>query len=478
VIVAAIYAIVFLACATLRLTFGFELSWLESGMQAMTDRLAAHQSIYAEPSPAYVPFIYPPLYYVVAHGIGLALPSLGPFTPMRLVSLLATVATAFTVFLTLGRRTGLGFGRRLLLASLLFAFYGRFEFWQDTSRVDSLFACLVFAATALLIEGRGMVSAIAAGFLGGMAILTKQPGVPLLVGTAVAVALTARRRALLVLLFSAASACAGLAMLGELGNPWLYFYTLRVPATHAVHLDTLGSSVVSVLYTMPLFLLAAGAELRGRTLASGPPRSASWSLTQRQGTHHSWALTFAIWVAVILLLRLKEGTGLNLFLPTLPVGIVVAAGAYERRGACCQWLLLAQFLILLYNPLSAIPTAADSRAGFDLLGSLRRIPGDIYLPQFPSYLSRLGKSPMAHGIAVCDLAAIRPDLVHAIQTQIDEGHYAGAVPWGPGVHAPCRPQQLSRPFRLFEAFPQGGQFFASSHASKVAGIYLFRVAGM
>jgi hypothetical protein len=68
VIVAAVYTVVFLACATARLTFGFELAWLESGMQAMTDRLGAHQSIYAEPSPAYVPFIYPPLYYVVAHG--------------------------------------------------------------------------------------------------------------------------------------------------------------------------------------------------------------------------------------------------------------------------------------------------------------------------------------------------------------------------------------------------------------------------
>jgi len=114
VIVAAIYTIMFLACASARLPFGFELTWLESGMQAMTDRLAAHQSIYAEPSPTYVPFIYPPLYYVVAHGIGLALPSLGPFIPMRLVSLLATLATAFTVFLLLGRRTTLGLGRAVL----------------------------------------------------------------------------------------------------------------------------------------------------------------------------------------------------------------------------------------------------------------------------------------------------------------------------------------------------------------------------
>jgi hypothetical protein len=470
VIVAASYTIVFVACASTRLTFGFELSWLESGMQAMTDRLAAHQSIYAEPSPAYVPFIYPPLYYVVAHGIDLALPWLGQFTPMRLVSLLATVATALTVYITLGRRTPLGLGRSVLLATLLFAFYGRLEFWHDTSRVDGLFAFFLFAATALLIEGRGKATAFAAGCLGGMAILTKQSAVPLLVGAAVPVALIARRRALLVLLFAAASSCAGLAMLGELDNPWLYYYLLRVPSTHVIQLGTFGSSLIFVLCTMPFFLLAAVSELRGRARHGAAP----WSLPRWQSTLHCWSLTFAIWLIVIFLLRLKDGASLNYFHPLVPVGIIVAAGACERLGARCQPLLLVQFLILLYNPLPAIPTADDWRAGFDLLGTLRRIPGDVYLPQFPAYLSRLRKSPVAHGVAVCDLAAIRPDIVLTINKQIEEGHYTGAIPWGlAGEHAPCRPNQLGRRFRLLDEFPQGGPFFTRTHASRVAGIYLF-----
>src|SRR3954466_7288913 len=53
-IVAGLYALVFLACAAIRVTFGFELGWMESGVLAMTDRLEAHQSIYVAPSPAYV----------------------------------------------------------------------------------------------------------------------------------------------------------------------------------------------------------------------------------------------------------------------------------------------------------------------------------------------------------------------------------------------------------------------------------------
>jgi hypothetical protein len=181
---------------------------------------------------------------------------------------------------------------------------------------------------------------------------------------------------------------------------------------------------------------------------------------------------------VIVILRLKEGASLNFFLPLVPVGIVVIAGAFEPLGDRCEPLLLVQFLILLYNPLSAIPTAADWRAGFELLGSLRQIPGDIFLPQFPTYLAMVGKPPVAHGVAVCDLSTVRPELLHTIRAQIDEGHYAAALPWAAEGKStknsvPCRPQELGFPFRLFETIPQGGSFFASSHGAQVAGIYLF-----
>ena len=119
---------------------------MESGMQAMTDRLMANQPIYSEPSPSYVPFIYPPFYYLVANGAHRLLPSLGQFVPMRLVSLSATIITAAVLFATLVRRPSLTLSNRIILSALFLAFYGRFEFWHDTSRVDSLWV-QIFRAT-------------------------------------------------------------------------------------------------------------------------------------------------------------------------------------------------------------------------------------------------------------------------------------------------------------------------------------------
>jgi hypothetical protein len=158
---------------------------------------------------------------------------------------------------------------------------------------------------------------------------------------------------------------------------------------------------------------------------------------------------------------------------------MVMPAALERWGRRGDPLLLLQFLILVYNPLAAIPTAADWRAGFELLSALRRIPGTIFLPQFPAYLSMLGKPPVAHGIAVCDLAALRPDLLQLIDAQLDEGQYAAALPWradDPGQPAErCRPQRFTRPFHAFESIPQGGDFFAAGHRSKLGEIDVFDV---
>ena len=114
-VLAALYAASFLVCVAIRLTFGFELSWMESGMQAMTARLDAHQSMYAAPSPSYVPFIYPPLYYIVAHALGRAAPALAGPMAMRLLSSLSVVATLLVLWNVLGRRAA-SLRMRLLLS--------------------------------------------------------------------------------------------------------------------------------------------------------------------------------------------------------------------------------------------------------------------------------------------------------------------------------------------------------------------------
>jgi hypothetical protein len=467
VAVAGFYVLAFIGCAAVRLTFGFELTWMESGMQAMTARLAARQSIYAAPSPSYVPFLYPPLYYLVAHAVEMLLPRVGELVAMRLVSLLATLATVAVIAHVLGRRRDLDAPLRWLLPALYLAFYGRFDYWLDTSRVDSLFVLLQLAATALLVEGRRASSALLAGLLAGLAIATKQPALPLFAGACLVVAAVARepRRALAAAGVAAAVVVALLAALGELCNPWLYFYTVDVPATHPLVPLNLGKGVGFVLLAMPLLLLAAARELRAH---------ARRGVDAADSVDCMWAVLFAVWAVMLLVLRMKEGAHVNFFMPLVPVGLFVLAAAAARLGPRHRPLLLLQFLILAYNPVAAVPVMQDWSAAFQLVSELRAIPGDVYLPQFPGYLAMAGKRPVAHDVAVCDLQAIRPDVLEAIGADLRGGAFAAAVTW---------PDEAARKVRCHLDFPtdcygpggplpEGGDFFRRHYAPRLGGLRL------
>ncbi len=473
-VLAALYAASFLVCVAIRLTFGFELSWMESGMQAMTARLDAHQSIYAAPSPSYVPFIYPPLYYVAAHAIERAAPALVGAVAMRLLSLASTLGTLLVLWLALGKRA-VSLRWRLLLVALFLSFYGRFDFWHDTSRVDSLFVLLLFASFALLLEGRSIRSAVLAGFAGGLAILTKQPAVPLLLACGAVVAFTAGdpRRVLAMVGVAGACAVAGLAALGEIGNPWFYYYVVTVPSVHPWLPRHLLGGVVFVLLTMPLFLLAVGRLLRERA-AMMSLRPTPASVPQR------WALAFVVTAAIMSVLHLKQGASMNFFQPLVPIGIMAVAPFLAQLGSRrAEALLLAQFLVLVYNPLAAIPTARDWQAGFELLGTVRGVPGDVFLPQFPSYLAQAGKAPVAHAVAVCDVADLRPDLMRAIDDEVNRGRFAAAISWPRDGYDSdsCHLDVVEPRFRSAGAVPAGGEFFSRGQGRHLGGVYRYVGAG-
>jgi len=112
-----------------------------------------------------------------------------------------------------------------------------------------------------------------------------------------------------------------------------------------------------------------------------------------------------------------------------------------------------------------------------LLATLRSVPGNVFLPQFPGYLSRAGKTPVAHAVAVCDLAVLRPELLRTIAGQLAGGHFASAVLWPTGQPFPegCSPGPLDAWFRRTGDIPSGGDFFQHSHLTKLGG--LFRYVG-
>jgi hypothetical protein len=76
----------------MRLTHPYDLEWMEGGVLAHAWRLQQGQGVYVEPSPTFIPMIYPPGYFAALAGLG-AVFGLGH--PVgRTISVLATLAVA------------------------------------------------------------------------------------------------------------------------------------------------------------------------------------------------------------------------------------------------------------------------------------------------------------------------------------------------------------------------------------------------
>src|SRR5258705_8359612 len=86
---ACAYVLAFVAVAFARLTYRFELEWLEGVVLEHVHRVLSGQRIYVAPSLDFVPLNYTPLYYYVSAA---AAAVLGPtFTALRLVSLVSSL---------------------------------------------------------------------------------------------------------------------------------------------------------------------------------------------------------------------------------------------------------------------------------------------------------------------------------------------------------------------------------------------------
>jgi hypothetical protein len=66
-------------------------------------------------------------------------------------------------------------------------------------------------------------------------------------------------------------------------------------------------------------------------------------------------------------------------------------------------LCLVQFALLLYKPWQQIPSRAEVTAGNQIVESIRRVPGDAWIPSHPYLAELAGKPAYAHELAITDV---------------------------------------------------------------------------
>ena len=397
---AVLFPVACLAVALLRMGHPFELEWMEGGTLQHVQRVRAGQPLYVEPSLAFVPFIYAPLYY---HASAASAALLGDgFAPLRLVSLLASVG-AWALVAGIVRRETRDREAAVLAACVLAGTYAESGTFFDLARADGLHLLLLLAAVAVARFRTSAVAAVACAALLVLACLTKQPALLAAPALAVVHARRGRRQGIAFVAAFLVVLATAVALLDALHHGWFLFYVYGLSGQGPIKRVLVTFWARDVLSPLSIAALATVAGLWSRRARVGVRDAADWAWLLAALFTPAWASRFNVGsdVNVLMPMHAALAVGLGLAWHELRLRLDTLPADHRAPAATMAWLVcLAQFARLVYAPTALVPRRADREAGQAFVRSLAELPRPVFLPNHPYLLERAGLPAHAHQVGI------------------------------------------------------------------------------
>ena len=414
VVASAGLALLYLGFSLQRVAYPFELEWMEGGSLEHLMRVLRGEPLYVRPSIEFVPFPYPPVYYY----LGAVVSKLtGPgFLPLRLVSWVASLGTAWIIQRFVGRETGrpvLG----VIAAGIFLGTWRVSELYFDVARLDSLFTFLLIASLYRFRFARGRRDLVLAALLAFLALMTKQTAAvvlgPLVVWCAWA-DWNDRGRSLrrfrewdrFIAYGLVLAVLTGLAT-GLLNGVLDEHFLLHIVSAQQQH-GILPGMIAwffwhDLLLSVPVLSLAPILWL------------ALWR-RQRDEWDGFHLLVLVCVLAACLIPRIKVGGAANnlilvhawlavvLGVAIARLRVVAPPARFPRLAVVVAACLLFQLVLLVRVPRGILPSEADRRAGEALAARVAAIEGSVLMPAQGYLAGRAGKRVYAHQMPVSDYA--------------------------------------------------------------------------
>lgn len=412
----------FIAVALLSAFYPYPLEWMEGHSIDIIQRVMEGKSIYVEPTLEYVPFIYMPLYFYVSAAFG-HIAGLD-FHTGRLVSFSSAMGTGILLYHWV-RKEGGERKTALIAPGLFYATYTLSARWFDVARIDSLYIFLLTATLFVFVHYRSMGACFLAALFATAAFFTKQNTLIVLTPVLLmSLRLIPRNTMLFMILFIMWSGCILIGM-HVLSDGWAYYYLFDIPASHAVdERNIIGFWRDDLLKNLaPAMLLCFAGWV---ALFRKDKRKAFLYLALAAGlvgAAYAGRLHRFGWTNVLISAHLA----LALF---STLALVHWIKQHRPKWAVSALaLILAQFGILLYNPVLLIPTAESQRQGDAFLEEIRAIDGEVFMPEIQFISTRIGKTSYAYGFAAIDVLQsdtktkrdaknkLRGELINAMRSQ-------------------------------------------------------------
>jgi len=427
------FVAVYVAIALLRIRYPFELEWMEGGIVDGVRRVLAGEPLYVEPSVDFVPYGYPPLYHWTSAAVA-AVTGVG-FFPLRLVSFVASLGSFALIYGLVKRETGARFAA-FLAACLFAATFKASAGWFDVARIDSFGLLLLLGAIWLARFARTAPGAALAGATFYLAFMTKQIALTAAVAVALYYALFQRRLLLPFVVSLGALVLGTTKIMDALYGGWFSYYVFEFQAGRG-----LDPNMWPVFLRFDLLVLFA-AVVFGAVYVARKLRRRD---TRAEGVYYL-LLGGALTTACGLARSLALGSYPNVSIPMHAfLAVLFGLGAHEidlwlrARDDLprARWLrpafllvCMLQFARLVYDPSQPVPTARDREAGEALVGRLRAIDGDVFVPCHEWLAAQADKRTWVHAVGIYDQLhqeRTRAVLHGSVQHAIEEKRFAAIV---------------------------------------------------
>ncbi len=429
---ASTYLLVYLVISLARISYPFELEWMEGGSVIHVQRILDGQPLYIPPSLDFIPYIYPPFYYQVSSlfarftGNG--------FLPLRLVSLLSSLGCFVLIFMIVHRRTASPYAACLAVC-LFAATFPLSGFWLDLARVDALFLLLLLASIFTFESSEFILCSFVSPLLLFLSYFTKQTALMVAVFLSVAAFLVFKRTARFWFALNFSLLLAGsFLIMNALTNGWYKYYVFDLPTQHEIISGALAAvwtdEIIQNLWIALCICIVSFINIRDTS------RLESGRLIQ------DLAILGSLLLASYLS-RIHSGSFDNSLMPAhagialyFGIGAASAFKATSENYLVKFLLILAfafQFVGLRYSPQAQIPTQIDRQQGERLEQLISSFKGEVYLSAHPWYLSNANKPTQAQEMAILDIirASQSGQLGHALRTEMDtaivEGRYEAFI---------------------------------------------------
>ena len=390
----------------LRVTYPYDLEWMEGAMVEHVLQLMEGKPLYAPPSLDFTAYIYNPLFFWVGYALATLF---GPSLPvLRLISVAATLACMAMMYGVVKREGGSRAWAALGVA-LFAGTYPHAAGWFELARVDMLYLALALGAfvAARYAPARWVLASTVA--LAVLTFLAKQVGLVLIGALALVLWLERGwRTALTFALVSSVATGAIVWLLSASSGTWYEYYAFELPAAHGSGgvgqaLLLLRGEVLTLLPLAVLLCLALCVTWRSE------PRLTIWFC--------------CLWVALGVssaASRVHAGGSLNTWIPlwcATALGAGLAATrlvrAEQAQNKLAQVLALGFILQLALLTTGAerlfIPSAANERAGAAFVEQLAQADKPVWLVHHGNMTVRAGKRRYAHAMALIDVLKAEGD---------------------------------------------------------------------